>query len=163
MEISRKGVAIAAGSGVVLLLLCIGTLVWLSNQGPVLKRSEEKDPLSGTPRSVVFNPLRDRSAEKAALPLIRAMHDGRCREALADWEKDYRKKYASYICDSEEKHPLVSWRLVDWEDRPPLIILHYMGERRYAPDQPGTYREHFWITLENRGGTLAVTKYDAMY
>jgi hypothetical protein len=57
---------------------------------------------------------------------------------------------------------LSSWNLVDWEDQPPLIILHYRGTRRNAPEAAATYREHFWVTVENRGEWRA-TKYDAMY
>jgi len=145
-----------------LLLVSLGTLIWLNNQGPVLYRSDEKDPLSNTPKSVIFNPLRDRSAETAALVMIHAMRDGKCREVLSIWEKDYRKKYAESICDSETQHPLVAWKLVDWEDRPPLIILHYRGTRRNAPTEDTYYKEHFWVTVEKRDGWQA-TKYDAMY
>ena len=94
--------------------------------------------------------------------MIRAMRDGNCREVLAQWEHDYRKKYAESICKSETQHPLVSWNLVDWEAQPPLIILHYRGTRRNGPEDTGTYREHFWVTVENRGEWKA-TKYDAMY
>ena len=145
-----------------LMLVSLGSIIWLNNQGPVLYRSDEKDPLSNTPKSVIFNPLRDRSAEKAALVMIHAMRDGKCREVLAVWEKDYRKKYADSICDSETEHPLVAWTLVDWEDRPPLIILHYRGTRRNAPGVDTYYKEHMWVTVENRGEWKA-TKYDAMY
>jgi hypothetical protein len=162
MPASRTGLAVAVGAAIMLLVFSISALIWLNNQGPVLYRSEEKDPLSGTPKSVIFNPLRDRSAEKAALPMIRAMRDGGCREVLAQWEKDYRKKYAEAICTSETEHPLVSWNLVDWEAQPPLIILHYRGTRRNAPGDTKTYREHFWVTVEHRGEWRA-TKYDAMY
>ncbi len=102
--------AIAAGAGVLLLLIFFGYLLWLNNQGPVLARSEERDPLSGIPNSISLNPLRDRASEREAEKFIRAMSDGHCQEELASWEKDYRKKYAAYICDSEAKHPLVSWR-----------------------------------------------------
>ena len=45
---------------------------------------------------------------------LRGMRDGQCDEQLAAWEKDYRKRYAAFICDSEAKHPLLSWRIVDW-------------------------------------------------
>jgi hypothetical protein len=163
MAISRTGLAIAAGAGIVLLLVSVGTLWWLSSQGPVLYRSEERDPLSHTPKSVIFNPLRDRSTERAALPFIRAMRDGHCAEVLAGWEKDYRRKYAKFICESEAQHPLLQWNLVDWEDRPPLVILHYRGTRRNAPGENSYYREHFWVTIEPHGAELRVTKYDAMY
>ena len=162
MAASRTGLAVAIGAAVMLLLFSGGGLIWLNNQGPVIYRSEEKDPLSGTPKSVIFNPLRDRSAEKAALPMIRAMRDGQCREVLAQWEHDYRKKYAESICASETQHPLLKWNLVDWEDQPPQINLHYRGTRRNSPDDSGTYREHFWVTVEHRDEWKA-TKYDAMY
>lgn len=163
MEFSRNQVGIAVGSGVLLLLIFFGYLIHLNGQGPVLGRSEERDPLSGTPNSISLNPLRDRTSEREASRFIRSMRDGQCNEALADWEKDYRKKYARFICDSEAQHPLVSWEIADWEDTPPLRILHYRGKRRNAPDQKGTYKELLSVTLEKKGAEWVVTKYDAMY
>ena len=62
------------------------------------------------------------------------------------------EKYAAFICDSEAKHPLLSWEIADWEDTPPLRILHYRGKRRNGPDQKGTYKELFSVTLESKGG-----------
>src|ERR1051325_3261401 len=109
MEFSRTQVAIAVGAGVLILLVFFGYLIWLNNQGPVLSRSEVRDPLSGVPTSISLNPLRDRSSERAATKFARAIRDGRCKELLTDWERDYRRKYATFICDSESQHPLVSW------------------------------------------------------
>ncbi len=103
MGFPRTQMAIAAGAGVLLLLIFFGYLLWLNNQGPVLARSEERDPLSGIPNSISLNPLRDRASEREAEKFIRAMSDGHCQEELASWEKDYRKKYAAYICDSEAR------------------------------------------------------------
>jgi len=163
MEFSRTQIAIAVGAGVLLLLVFFGYLIWLNNQGPVLARSNEVDPLSGTPNSISLNPLRDRTSEHVAARYLDAMRDGHCQEELAAWEKDYRKKYARFVCDSETKHPLISWKLVDWEDAPPLRILHYRGKRRNNLDTPGTYKELFSVTLENKDGAWEVTKYDAMY
>ena len=163
MESNRTQLGIAAGAGVLLLLIFFGYLIWLNNQGPVLARSEDRDPLSGTPNTISLNPLRDRNSERVAARYLEAMRDGQCKEELAKWEKDYRRKYAAFICDSETKHPLVSWRVVDWEDAPPLRILHYRGKRRTAEGQPETYKELFSVTLENKNGTWEVTKYDAMY
>lgn len=163
MGFSRNQVAIAAGAGVLLVLIFLGYLNWLNNQGPVLSRSDDRDPLSGIPNSISLNPLRDRTSEHVAAKFIRAMRDGECKQELAQWERDYRRKYAAFICDSETHHPLLSWRLVEWEDAPPLRILHYSGRRRNAPDQNGTYRELFSVTLESKEGQWVVTKYDAMY
>lgn len=163
MGFSRVQVAIAVGAGVLVLLIFFGYLIWLNGQGPVLSRSEDRDPLSGTPNSISLNPLRDRSSERLASKYLDALRDGRCQEQLAAWEKDYHKKYAKFICDSEAQHPLISWNIVDWEDAPPLRILHYRGKRRTTPGQPGTYKELFSVTLENKDGEWVVTKYDAMY
>jgi hypothetical protein len=163
MKFSRTQLAIAAGAGVLLILIFFGGLIWLSRQGPVLSRSEQRDPLSGIPNSITLNPLRDRSSERVAGQFIRSMRDGRCRELLVDWEKDYRKTYAKFICDSEAQHPLVSWELAEWEDAPPLRILHYRGTRRNVPGRPGTYTGLFSLTLENEDGQWVVTKYDALY
>jgi hypothetical protein len=163
MEFSRTQIMIAVGAGALLVVVFFGYLLWLNNQGPVLARSEERDPLSGIPDSISLNPMRDRSSEREAGKFIRSMKDGRCQEELAKWQKDYRRKYAAYICDSETRHPLLSWKLVEWEDTPPLRILHYRGRRLDAANQKNTYQELFSVTLENRTGQWAVTKYDAMY
>ena len=162
MQYSRTHIYMAAGASALIVLTFFGYLFWLNNQGPVLAKSQDRDPLSGTPDSIRLNPLRDRASERAASKFIRAMRDGQCREELADWEKDYRRKYAAFLCDSEARHPLLSWELVDWEDAPPLRILHYRGKRQNA-GQKGTYRELFSVTLENKDGDWVVTKYDAMY
>ena len=162
MESSRTQVAIAVGAGLLIVIFFLGYLVWLNNQPPVLSRSEDRDPLSGIPNSISMNPLRDRSSERVAAKFIRGMRDGQCHDELSDWEKDYRKKYAQLLCDSEAQHPLVSWDLAEWEDSPPLRILHYRGKRRNA-NQKGTYKELFVVTLESKDGDWVVTKYDAMY
>jgi hypothetical protein len=163
MQFSRNQIGIAAGAGLLLLIVFFGYLIHLNGQGPVLSRSEERDPLSGIPNSISLNPLRDRASEREAARFIRSMRDGKCKDALASWAKDYRKKYAAFICDSEAQHPLVSWEVADWEDAPPLRILHYLGKRHNAPGQAGTYSELFSVTLEKKDGAWAVTKYDAMY
>lgn len=162
MESNRTQIAIAVGAGALIVVFFLGYLVWLNNQPPVLSRSEDLDPLSRIPNSISLNPLRDRSSERVATKFIRGMRDGQCKDELSDWEKDYRKKYAQLLCDSEAQHPLVSWDLAEWEDSPPLRILHYRGKRRNA-DQKGTYKELFVVTLEYKDGDWVVTKYDSMY
>src|SRR5437588_1672373 len=109
LAFSRTQIAIAAGAGALLVVIFFGYLLWLNNQGPVLSKSEGRDPLSGTPNSISLNPLRDRTSERIASEFIRAMRDGKCTEQLSKWERDYRRKYAKFICDSESEHPLLSW------------------------------------------------------
>jgi hypothetical protein len=161
MAFTKTQIGIAVGAGVLLVAVFLGYVWWLSDQGPVLARSEEHDPLSGLPVSIKMNPLRDRSTEKAAGKFLHALRDGHCDELLANWERDYHKKYARYICASEAQHPLVSWELVDWEEAPPLIILHYRGKRESSSG--ATDKELFTVTTENKNGEWIVTKYDAMY
>jgi len=165
MAVSKTHLAIALGAGGTLVLIFLGFLLWLSNQPPVLARSEERDPLTKMPLSITMNPFRDRTIERTANKFIAEMRDGQCRKALSDWDKkkDYRRKRAEFICDSETQHPLISWNLVEWEDAPPLIILHYKGERYSTPAEDATYRDLFSVTLENKDGTWDVTKYDAFY
>jgi hypothetical protein len=161
MGFTRTQIGIAVGAGVLLVAVFLGYVWWLSDQGPVLARSEEHDPLSGLPVSIKMNPLRDRSTEKAAAKFLHALRDGHCDELLANWERDYHKKYARYICASETQHPLISWELVEWEEAPPLIILHYRGKRESSSGAPD--KELFTVTTENKNGEWVVTKYDAMY
>jgi len=165
MAFTRTQIGIAVGTGALLVLGFVGYLWWLSNQPPVLARSEERDTLTGLPVSIKMNPLRDRSTEKAANKFLRELRDGHCDELLQKWEHDYHKKYARYICKSEAEHPLLSWELVDWEDAPPLVVLHYRGQRpsNAGPTQAGIDQSLFTLTLEHRPGDWVVTKYDAMY
>jgi hypothetical protein len=162
MQFSKTQIAIAAGAGFLVLLGFFMYLNWLNNQPPVMAKSPEVDPLTKVPLSIKLNPLRDRSSERAASDFLRSMRDGNCDEQLADWEKDYRKHYAAFICDSETKHPLVGWRIVDWEDRPPLRILHYSAKRRNQ-GEASIYEEQLSVTLDNRSGEWLVTKYDSLY
>src|SRR5258708_3302631 len=160
MQFSKTQIAIAAGAGFLVLLGFFIYLTWLNGQPPVLAKSPEVDPLTQVPISIKLNPLRDRASERAATEFLRGMRDGHCDEQLSDWEKDYRRRYAEFICDSEIKHPLVSWRIVDWEDRPPLRILHYSGKRG---NEGSGYDELLSVTLDNRSADSVVTKYDSLY
>ncbi|MBI3644955.1 MAG: hypothetical protein HY233_03180 [Acidobacteriales bacterium] len=165
MQFSRTHLGIALGAGGLLVLVFLGFLWWLSSQPPVLARSEERDPLTHLPLTITMNPFRDRTLERTANNFIREMRDGNCRQVLAHWEKkkDYRRKRAAFICDSESQHPLISWNLLEWEDASPLVILHYKGERYSSPSQEATYKDLFSVTLEDKDGGWAVTKYDAFY
>lgn len=159
MKFSKLQIAIAAGAGFVVLLGFFIYLMWLNSQPPVLAKSPEIDPLTKIPVSISLNPLRNRSSEKAANEFLQAMRDGHCREQLSDWEKDYRARRAAFICDSEAKHPLLSWKVVDWEERPPLRLLYYKAKRR---NEAGT-EEVLSVTLDSRSGEWIVTKYDSLY
>ena len=163
MALARQAkiiLAIVAGS--VLFFASIGVLVWLANSGPVLYRSEEVDPLSKQSKAVILNPLRDRSSERPATEMIAAMHDGHCRQVLESWFKDYRRRYAESICQTEVDHPLVSWRLVDRQDQPPLVMLHYRSKRR-DPGTSDAYEEDLWVTTQDDNGVWRPTKYVPLY
>jgi hypothetical protein len=163
MGFTRTQIAIAVSLSALLVFGFLGYIWWLSNQGPVLARSEERDSLTGLPVSIRMNPLRDRTIERSANKFLHELHDGHCDELLSDWERDYRKKYAKFICKSEAQHPLLSWELAEWESAPPLTILHYRAKRINTPGEPGTYTEQMTVTTEDKDGQWVVTKYDAMY
>ena len=163
MQSSRTHVVIAVGFAVLLVGSFLGYLNWLSNQGPVLSRSVERDPLTQMPISITMNPFRDRTIERTANHFISEMRDGNCRKLLGQWERDYRKKRAEFLCNSEAQHPLISWNLVEWEDAPPLVILHYKGQRYSDPSQDSTYKDLFSVTEEQKGSGWTVTKYDSFY
>ena len=159
MRFSKLHFAIVGGAAVLVLLGFFIYLSWLNGQPPVLAKSPDVDPLTNIPRSIDLNPMRDRASERVAAQFLRAMSDGNCKEELSDWEKDYRARRAAFICDSEAKHPLASWKIVDWEERPPLRLLYYKAERRY---DAGT-EEILSVTLDDRSGDWVVTKYDSLY
>ncbi len=163
MHFSRAHLAIAMGSAGLLVLVFLGYLYWLSSQPPVLSRSEERDPLTQLPISITMNPFRDRTIERTANSFIAEMRDGNCRKLLAQWGRDYRKKRADFLCNSEAQHPLISWNLVEWEDAPPLVILYYKGQRYSTPAQDSTYKDLFSVTEEKKDDGWTVTKYDSFY
>ena len=163
MKSSQTHLAIALGSAALLVLVFVGYLYWLSNQPPVLSRSKERDSLTQMPISITMNPFRDRTIEHTANSFISELRDGNCRKLLALWETDYRRKRAEFLCNSETQHPLISWNLVEWEDAPPLVILHYRGQRYSSSDKTSTYKELFSVTEEKKDSGWMVTKYDAFY
>ena len=163
MPFSRAHIAIALGSAGLLVLVFLGYLYWLSNQPPVLSRAAARAPLPPMPSSITMNPFRDRTIERTANSFISEMRDGNCRKLLAQWERDYRKKRAEFLCNSEAQHPLISWSLVEWEDAPPLVILHYKGQRYSTPSQDATYKDLFSVTEEKKDSGWTVTKYDSFY
>lgn len=163
MSYTKVQIGIAVGAALLMLIGFFGYLMWLNNQPPVLGRSETRDPLSGIPDSIKLNPLRDRTSERTAGKFLKALRDGKCKEQLSDWEQDYRRKYATFICDSESRHPLISWEVAEWEDSPPLRILRFRGKRLNAPGQRATYTDLFSVTLDSRDGEWTVTKYEAIY
>ncbi len=160
MKFSKLQIAIAVGTGLLLIVGFFGYLMWLNGQPPVLAKSPDVDPLTKLPLTIDLNPMRDRTSERVASEFLRSMRDGKCHDELADWEKDYRKRRATFICDSEAKHPLVSWKIANWEDQPPLRILSYTGKRRN--EGPG-YQDLISITLDSRSGEWVVSSYDAVY
>ena len=163
MALARKTkIILAIVGGTLFLFAVIGVFVWLANSGPVLYRSEEVDPLSKSPKTVILNPLRDRSCERPANEMIAAMRDGRCHDVLQPWFQDYRRRYAESICQTEQDHPLVSWRLVDREEQPPLVMLHYRGKRR-DPSSSQPSEEDLWVTTQQDEGTWRATKYVPLY
>jgi hypothetical protein len=163
MQVSKIHLGIAVGFAGLLVAIFLGYLYWLSMQPPVLARSEERDPLTRMPLSITLNPLRDRTIERTANEFVAQMRDGNCRKVLGDWEKDYRKKRAEFLCESERQHPLMSWTLVQWEDAPPLVILYYKGQRYSTPGKDSTYKDLLSLTEEKRDTGWVVTKYDAFY
>jgi hypothetical protein len=58
---------------------------------------------------------------------------------------------------------LISWNLVEWEDAPPLVILHYKGQRYSGPSRDATYKDLFSVTEEKKDSGWTITKYDAFY
>lgn len=160
MQFSKIHLAIAAGAALLVLLGFFIYLSWLNGQPPVLAKSPEVDPLTKVPLSIDLNPMRDRASEHAATEFLRAMRDGNCNNELSDWEKDYRRKRAKFVCESEANHPLMAWKIADWEDRPPLRILTYEEKRRTGATQ---YQGTLSVTLDSRGGNWVVSEYDALY
>jgi hypothetical protein len=52
---------------------------------------------------------------------------------------------------------------VQWEDAPPLVILHYKGRRYSSPSHDATYKDLFSVTEEKKDSGWVVTKYDSFY
>src|SRR5229473_3352075 len=90
MQFSKTQIAIAAGTGFLVLLGFFIYLMWLNGQPPVLAKSPEVDPLTKVPISIKLNPLRDRTSEHAANEFLRAMRDGHCDEELLSVTLDDR-------------------------------------------------------------------------
>ena len=165
MAFTKTQIGIAVGAGALLVFVFVGYLWWLSDQGPVLARSEDHDPLTGLPVSIKMNPLRDRSTETAANKFLRELRDGHCDDLLNKWEHDYHKKYAQFICNPRRSIRCFRGSWLTGKMLRRLIILHYRGKRlsNAGPAQSGIDQDLFTLTMDNQGADWNVTKYDAMY
>ena len=164
MEFSRTQLAIAAGAGALLLLIFFGSLIWLNHQGPVLSRSEERDPLSGIPNSITLNPLRDRSSENAR----RRSSSAPCATDIARTNSRSGRRITARNMrrSSATRRRSIRWspgKLRSGKTRRRCASCSTAATRRNATGKKGTYQELFSVTLENKDGEWVVTKYDAMY
>ena len=132
-----------------------------SRTQPAIAARVARSATGGIPNSITLNPLRDRSSENAAAQFLRAMRRRTLPGPTAQWEQDYRKKYAAFLCDAEAQHPLVAWNIAQWEYTPPLnpAVPGNPSQRPAARRAPILLS----VTLENKDGEWVVTKYDAMY
>ncbi len=163
MGFTRIQIGIAVGVAALLVFGFLGYIYWLSNQGPVLARSEERDTLTGLPVSIRMNPLRDRTIEHSANKFLRELRDGHCDELLSQLGARL----------PQEVRPL--HLQLGGAASATFLGTGGMGERAApdhpslprqtpnSPGQPGTYKEIFTVTTENKDGQWVVTKYDAMY
>ena len=163
MAFTRTQIGIAVGAGVLLVLVFVGYLWWLSDQGPVLARSENRDPLTGLPVSIKMNPLRDRSTEKAANKFLRELARRTLRrsavEVGARLPQEVREVYLQFRGaapaalmgsggvggSSAADHSALPW---------------YAGKQHRAGWNVSGL---FTVTTDSRSGGWVVTKYDAMY
>lgn len=143
------------------LILCFVIVIGLAIGGLYATRSKvvlyefvEEDSVSGLPNWAILHPLRDRSPERFAEPILRALQEGNVEEALSrfPWSDPARKLD---IKNREAHHPLQAWRLVSRVDSRGTVELYYSVTRRSEPGSTELFSSPVWITLERSASDAA--------
>jgi hypothetical protein len=132
--------------------------IWLAVGPPVLVRL--KDPSAVDPADgllTVFNPFRDRTPERAAETFLRALQVGRCASVM----ETLPERMQGNTCDREASYPLLRWRLIDREEEPLEIRLHYKVWRRNYPND--IWGNAWLVTRRGNSQHGVVQRYEAWY
>jgi len=137
--------------GLILCFLIVSGLIagglYFTRSTVLLYEFIEQDSVSGLPLWALLHPLRDRSPERFAEPILQALQEGRVEEVLSrfPWSDADRK---SDIMAEEAIHPIQSWKLISRVDSPGRVELYYSVRRRKKPGSKVLFSAPMWITLE---------------
>jgi len=135
---------------IVCFLIVIGLVIgglYATRSKVLLYEFVEQDSVSGLPLWALLHPLRDRSPERFAEPILQDLQEDRVEEALSrfPWSDEGRK---SGIIAEEAIHPIQSWKLISRVDSPGKVELYYSVSRRKRPDSEEFFSAPVWIALE---------------
>lgn len=135
----------------VFVAILLGIVVYLYfSKSVVWSLSEPGDPV-GEPFFVIMNPFRNKGPERAAEDVLYAIKNGDCESVIAN----LKSPPASYeqLCEKYSNDPLVSWKLLNRQDKGSLTALYYQIGSASDPN----YRRDLWIDVEEAENRWKVT------
>jgi hypothetical protein len=108
------------------------------------------DPVDGA-RFALWNPLRDRGAERAGEAVLRAMQSGACK----GWPN------AADLCAPEGRFKILGWNLTGRTQQSGSVTLRYWVLRKER-DQ-SDFGDPVWVTVTREGGAWKPANVDLYY
>jgi hypothetical protein len=142
--------------GLVIVTVIITYLYLIRSKSVVYRFVEAGNP-DQEPAVSIFNPFRDRQAEKCAENFLELLKAGQCERAMAGIPAN--PKYRRTVCEKEAAYNLDGWSLRNRKDQPQKVEMYYLVKRKNYDDVEG----QVWVTVEQRDSQWQVTDYESRY
>lgn len=137
------------------LVVILAVLFWMLLSGPVLMKIR-LNPLTRRANGTIFNPLRDRSHERAARKLLQGIHSQNCSSFLMT--QPISSEQVEQICSRQAHDPLTdSCEMVDATQYKDSIWLSFQCQYQRG----GESTSDVSVTLARNG--LALQRYERIY
>src|SRR5450432_3059886 len=153
----RKKIAIKVLVFLAALVCGVAVYLYSVRSRPAVYRYFEKGDPVEEPAFVIFNPFRNRSAERQADSFLQLLKEGHCDQALS--ALPIKQETRHELCDLEVKSPLEGWRLTNRTDQTNDVRMYYWVKRKSYKGYIG----QLWVNVEKRGEGWQVTKYECFY
>jgi hypothetical protein len=125
---------------------------------PVLYRNVDRASVQYS-SFVILNPFRNRKPERQAEVVLRGLKSRNCQQALSLPALDSGR--VAYLCEREQKYPLESWSLMDYQGDGEKVRLIYNLYRSSGDGE--SLSPPAWIGVEKVNGEWRATDYETAY
>jgi hypothetical protein len=141
----------------VVALAVFAYLYSIKSQSALYRFGQSAAKSTGGPYFSLLNPFRDRGPEQEAEAFLARVKTQSCSQALTGLALD--QETFKYLCQMEDAHRLISWRLADREETGGKVKIFYWASRTTA----GNFKSQLWITVEKADDNWRVSDYESWY
>jgi hypothetical protein len=133
--------------------LAIAAVAWVVWAGPMLLHIRF-GPMRSDPQLAIWNPVRNRHAERCGAEYLRRIQSPACEREVAGL--DISSEERAEACDKQSRHPVTTpCSLVERRDRGSFILLIYSCHDKMHNDVTADIA----LTLEHRNGAWLLSNY----